>query len=131
MMAFSSDFISILETIEQQPVYVVLWAAFGMFFCSFALFVPLIILRKLNKAAKIENVAGVIAGIMLLCWIAGFVTQIILFFSGVSGIKLLLIWIAMFLTYVVFGVCNRKMILKWGNSITSKKRQHSKNSAEA
>ncbi|OQP58581.1 hypothetical protein [Niastella populi] len=118
MMELSFDFISILETIERQPVYVVFWAAFGMFFCSIVLFVPVIILRKLNKTAKIDNGIGLVASILLLCWIIGFVTQMILFFSGVSGIKLFFIWMAMFLTYVVFGVFNKNMILKWSATLT-------------
>lgn len=117
-MGFGFDLISILETIERQPVYVVFWAAFGMFFCTFVLFVPLMILRKLNKTAKIEKGIGLVVSILLLCWIIGFVTQMILFFSGVSGIKLFFIWMAMFLTYVVFGVFNKKMILKWSTTLT-------------
>jgi hypothetical protein len=118
MMGSGFDVVSILETMEQQPVYMVFWAAFGMFFSTLVLFIPFIILRKLYKTAKIENGIGLVVSILLLCWIIGFVTQMILFFSGVSGIKLFFIWIAMFLTYAVFGVFNKKMILKWSNTIT-------------
>ncbi|HEX9601253.1 MAG TPA: hypothetical protein VF985_07185 [Mariniflexile sp.] len=117
MMGFSFDVVSILETIEQQPVYMVFWAAFGVFFSLLALFFPFMILKKINRMAKMENSVGLIVSIVLLCWIIGFITQIILFFSGVSGIKLFFIWIAMFLTYMVFGVFNKKMILKWSNTI--------------
>ena len=117
-MEFSFDFISILETIEQQPVYMVVWAAFGMFFSTLILYLPIIfILRKLNKLAKIENDIGLVVSILLLCWIIGFVTQMILFFLGVSGIKLFFIWMAMFFTYVVFGVFNKKMIVKWSTTL--------------
>jgi hypothetical protein len=76
------------------------------------------ILRKRNKKVKIENSIELVTSVLLLCWIIGFVTQIILFFSGVSGIKLFFIWIAMLLTYVVFGIFNKKMILKWSSTIT-------------
>lgn len=117
-MGSDFDFISILETVEQQPVYMVFWAAFGMFFSALVLFIPFIFLRKLNNTAKIESGIGLAVSILLLCWIIGFVTQIVLFFSGVSGIKLFFIWITMFLTYMVFGVSNKKMILKWSNAIT-------------
>ena len=117
-MEFNFDFISILEAIERQPVYVVFWAAFGMFFCTVTLFVPLMFLRKLNKTAKIGNGIRLVVSILLLCWIIGFVTQMILFFSGISGIKLFFIWMAMFLTYVVFGIFNKNMILKWSATLT-------------
>ncbi len=117
-MEFNFDFISILEAIERQPVYVVFWAAFGMFFCTVTLFVPLMFLRKLNKTAKIGNGIRLVVSILLLCWIIGFVTQMILFFSGISGIKLFFIWMAMFLTYVVFGIFNKNMILKWSAALT-------------
>lgn len=118
MMEFSSDFISILEMIEKTPVYMVLWAAFGIFFSSLLLFAPIAMLRKVTKTAKVERGIGVAVTILMLCWAMGFVTQMGLFFSDVPGIKLFFIWIAMFLTYVVFGLSNRKMILKWGSAMT-------------
>lgn len=117
MTVSNFDFIHLLEIVEDQPVLMVFWAAFGMFFGTLILFVPFMILRKLNKKVKIENSLGLVTSVLLLCWVIGFVTQIILFFSGVSGIKLFFIWIAMLFTYVAFGLSNKKMILKWGNTV--------------
>lgn len=118
-MAFSSNFIFILEMLEDNPVIMVLWAAFGIFFSSLVLFAPLIIfLRKISVKDKAEDFIGLVTSILFICWIVGFITQMILFFSGIPGIKLFFIWISMFLTYVVFGIFNQKMILKWGSTMT-------------
>ena len=119
MMEFNSEFISILEMIENNPVYMVLWAAFGLFFSSLVLFVPIKILSKIIKTTKVERGIGVSVTILMLCWLIGFVTQMGLFFSGIPGIKLFFIWVVMFLTYTVFSFYNRKMILKW-ISVTTK-----------
>ena len=118
MMESSFSFISILEIVEQEPVYMVLWAAFGFFFGSLVLFIPIIILRKATKTVKVEKGVGLAVTILMLCWVMGFVTQMVLFFSDVPGIKLFFIWISMVFTYVVFGMFNKKMILKWSNTIT-------------
>ncbi|MDR7208346.1 hypothetical protein [Flavobacterium piscis] len=120
MMVSSFDLISVLEALEQHPEYMVIWAAFGIFFSALVLFIPVIILRKLNKTVKIENAIGLAVSALMICWIVGFVTQILLFFSGVSGIKLFFIWIVLFLTYVVFTILNKKMILKWSHTLTKK-----------
>lgn len=120
MMGSSFDFISVLEVLEQHPEYMVFWAAFGIFFSALILFIPVIILRKLTKMTKMENGIGLAVSALMICWIVGFVTQILLFFSGVSGIKLFFIWIVLFLTYVVFTILNKKMILKWSHTLTKK-----------
>lgn len=120
-MVLNFDFIPLLELFENQPVLMVFLAAFGIFFGTFILFIPFMILRRLNKKVKIENSLRLVTSILLLCWVIGFVTQIILFFAGVSGIKLFFIWITMLFTYVVFGLFNKKMILKWGNTVIKEK----------
>ena len=42
----------------------------------------------------------------------GFITQIILLFSGVPALKMALIWLAMIIVYGVFVLFNRRMIYK-------------------
>lgn len=121
MTVSNFDFIHLLEIVEDKAVLMIFWAAFGMFFSMLILFIPFMILKKLNKKVKMRNSLGFFTSIFLLCWIVGFVTQIILFFSGVSGIKLFFIWLAMLLTYVVFGLVNKKMILKWCHTVIKEK----------
>lgn len=117
MEVLNFDFVHLLEIVEDKPALMVFWAAFGMFFSMVILFIPFLFLRKLKRTTKIDNSLKLVASILFLCWMIGFVTQIALFFSGVSGIKLFFIWITMLLTYVVFGAFNKKMILKWGNTV--------------
>lgn len=45
-------------------------------------------------------------------YVFGFITQIILLFSGVPALKMALIWLAMIIVYGIFVLFNRRMIYK-------------------
>lgn len=114
-MELNFSFIDLLKAIDREPIFMVMWAAFGVFFTIFLLMIPMYIFRKLGVSAYFKTGFGILIGTILISWIIGFISQIILLFSDVSGIRMLLIWIIMFVTYLVFCVFNKKAILKWVN----------------
>ncbi len=122
-MEFSSEIMNLIGYIEESPHIMVLWSAFGIFFCIFLLSIPMYIIRKLGFGKYFEKPFAILIGVILVSWGIGFVTQIILFFSGVSGLRLMLIWSVMFMTYLIFGLFNRKMIFKWANEKSVLKRK--------
>lgn len=118
-LSFNYSFIDLAHLVEQNPLAMVLWAAFGLPFALFALSMLLTLLRKvkLRKAFKTDTLLLLIS-LILIIWIMGFTTQIIMLFAQVSGLRMMLIWIIMVICYFGFIIFNRKMVLKWAKTIS-------------
>ncbi|WP_461533168.1 hypothetical protein [Sinomicrobium sp.] len=125
-MVSASEVYDIVHSIEENPAFMVIWAAFGVPITSFVIS---IILYQLTKKWTKQNalLTTTIAALIVVVWILGFVTQMILLFMGASGIQMLLIWIVMFLTYLIFTIFNQKSIYKFiSDSEIAKKVKNSK-----
>ena len=121
-MEFNSKLIYLISEIDKNPIFMVMWAAFGIFLSFFILLIPIIFLRKIGiQNKRIEDSLAVVTGIIMISWILGFISQMILLFTGVRGLKMLIIWIIMFFTVSAFTIANKKMILKWVHKKSSVK----------
>lgn len=110
-MEFNSDFSAFLIALENEPGMVVIWAALIVPFSLFLIAIPAWILKKVRLDAPFEQVNNILTITILASWITGFISQIMLLFIGVSGIRMLFIWVAMFVTYLFFSIFNyRKLI---------------------
>ncbi len=102
-----------LTTLEREPVYVFVWATFGMPLFMLICCFPLLIFKQSSYYESLKKVYAMIFIPFTICWIIGFLTQMAFVFLGISGIKMFLIWIIMFLTYFAFGVFNQNAINVW------------------
>lgn len=105
MTEFVSDILNYLQNNENAQGVVVALAAFGVPLFSFLLFR---ILRIKVGAMASRALAALVTGYTFF----GFITQIILLFSGVPALKMALIWLAMIIVYGIFVLFNRRMIYK-------------------
>lgn len=98
-MEFSFEYFELFKIVNEQPMLVVMWAAFGvpLFMLVFTLLCALIPFKKI----KIK-VLSVVLSILAITWIIGFAVSIILLFAEVSGIKLVFIWCTLLLTASIF-----------------------------
>lgn len=110
-------FIELAKLTEDNPVFMVFWSAFGVPLVVFVVGMILIVLRKLHlrKAFEIDTML-LLVSLSTITWIMGFITQIIMFFTQVSGLRMLIIWIVMLICYTGFLLFNRKMVLKWAKA---------------
>lgn len=109
MTEFVSDILNYLQNNENAQGVVVALAAFGVPLFSFLLYLLFRILRiKVGAMASRALAALVTTGYTFF----GFITQIILLFSGVPALKMALIWLAMIIVYGIFVLFNRRMIYK-------------------
>lgn len=108
MTEFVSDILNYLQNNENAQGVVVALAAFGVPLFSFLLYLLFRILRIKVGAMASRALAALATGYTLF----GFITQIILLFSGVPALKMALIWLAMIIVYGVFVLFNRRMIYK-------------------
>lgn len=107
MTAFVSNILNYLQN-EDSQVVVVAFATFGVPLFSFLLYLLFRLLRiKVGPVAS-SSLAALAVGYTFF----GFITQMILLFSGVSALKMALIWLAMIIVYGVFVLFNCRMIYK-------------------
>lgn len=107
MTAFVSDILNCLQNDDSQ-VFVITFAAFGVPLFSLFLYLLFRILRiKVGPVAN-SSLAALAVGYTFF----GFITQMILLFSGVPALKMALIWLAMIIVYGVFVLFNCRMIYK-------------------
>lgn len=97
---------------NDEPAFMVIWSAFGIFLCFGLLVAILKIIQKLGLGNYFGNTFTILTVVILISWTLGSITQILLFFSEVSGLRMFFIWIVMFMTYLVFAFLNKKMIIK-------------------
>ena len=117
VLSFNYSFIDLAKMVEDNPISMVMWSAFGVPFTVFIVSMLLKILRTLHirKAFK-EDTLLLLLSLVTITWIMGFITQMIMIFTQVSGLRMMLIWIIMVLCYTGFLLFNRKMVLKWVKS---------------
>ena len=116
---FNYSFIDLARIVNDNPLSMVLWSAFGVPLIVFIVSMLLIILRKLKirNAFKTDTLL-LIFSLVIITWVMGFITQIIMLFTQVSGLRMLIIWIVMLICYMGFLLFNKKMIIKWAKSIS-------------
>lgn len=119
-MELSFELIDYLNNINQNPEYVVLWAAFGVPALLAVLAIPFGMLRKIG-IQQASSIYAFVAAILLCNWLVGFVSQMAFMILGVPGIKMLLLWLIMFFVYSIFIGMNYVYIKKWVNEVTKNK----------
>ncbi|MPT32186.1 hypothetical protein [Epilithonimonas hungarica] len=107
-MELPFNMIDILRNIEAEPGVLVAFAAFHPF-ALVILIIPLWILKKIGVYKPIESL-GIfgfsVTVIFMVGWLMGFVSQILLMFMGVSGLKMLMVYFSMYLCITAFVIVN-------------------------
>ena len=114
-MEFNSNMVNLTQAITDEPIIMFLWSTFGIFLCFGLLVGILKIIQKLGLGNYFGNTFTVLTVVILISWALGSITQVLLFFNEVSGLRMFFIWIVMFMTYSVFAFLNKKMIIKGMN----------------
>ncbi|WP_027382447.1 hypothetical protein [Epilithonimonas caeni] len=107
-MELPSEIINIIQNIDAEPGTLVAFAAFHPF-ALIVLIVPLWILKKIGLYKPVQNlnVFGFsVVVIFTVGWLLGFVSQILLMFMGVSGLKMLMVYLSMYLCITAFVIVN-------------------------
>ena len=114
-MELPFNIIDILRTIEAEPGFLVAFAAFHPF-AIMILAIPLWIFRKMGvyKPAEELGMFGFsVVVIFMVGWLLGFVSQILMMFMGIPGLKMLMIYFAMYLCITAFVIVNAYGMKKW------------------
>ena len=123
-MELPFKFIDILYKISNEPGILVAFAAFHPF--TFVVLIPFFwILKKLGIYAPKRDIGLFGLGVTFIVamgWLMGFVSQILLLFMGISGIKMVFIYISMYLCITAFVVTNLQALKKQFNSYEAKKK---------
>lgn len=115
MMELPFNSIEIIQNIDREPGLLVAFAAFHPIALLLILLLPLWILKKtaLYTPKETYGIFGVSVSIIILIgWILGFASQILLLFTGVSGLRMLLIYLSMYLCITAFVIFNAKSLQK-------------------
>lgn len=114
-MELPFNIIDILRTIEAEPGFLVAFAAFHPF-AIMVLAIPLWIFRKMGvyKPAEELGMFGFsVVVIFMVGWLLGFVSQILMMFMGIPGLKMLMIYLSMYLCITAFVIVNAYGMKKW------------------
>lgn len=113
-MELPFNIINILRSIESEPGILVAFAAFHPF-VLLLLTIPLWIFKKIGVYKPVQEL-GIfgfsVVVIMMVGWLMGFVSQILLMFMGVAGLKMLMIYFAMYLCITAFVIVNANGLKK-------------------
>lgn len=115
MMELPFNNIEIIQNIDREPGLLVAFAAFHPIALLLVLLLPFWILKKTGLYTPKENygIFGVsVTIIILIGWILGFASQILLLFTGVTGLRMLLIYLSMYLCITAFVIFNAKSLQK-------------------
>lgn len=114
-MELPFNIIDILRTIEAEPGFLVAFAAFHPF-AIMVLAIPLWIFRKMGvyKPAEELGMFGFsVVVIFMVGWLLGFVSQILMMFMAIPGLKMLMIYLSMYLCITAFVIVNAYGMKKW------------------
>ena len=111
-MELNSNQLNMTDLMDSLPAIVVAWSTFGMLLCLLLMSLLMKGLKKIGLRNYFENTYIILSSVMLASFLVGSLTQIILLTNEVSGLHMFFIWIVMFMTYLIFGLLNKKMILK-------------------
>lgn len=119
-MELNSDIVRLLRNIEEAPMIMVFFSAFGVILYLVLL---AIIIGPIQKMFKIENAPLINAYFYAtgITWILGFIIEMLLFFMGVSGLQLVLIWLTLHIICVFFCIFNYSSLHQLFNKITKLK----------
>lgn len=107
-MELAFNFMDVLHKIHHEPGVLVAFAAFHPFI--FIVLLPFLWILKKTGLYVPKTRTGLF-GFGIICiiamgWLMGFASQILLFFMGISGLKMFLIYIAMYLCITAFTISN-------------------------
>lgn len=111
-----------LATLERYPHIMVFFAGFyvvGLLLVMLILSLILWPLRKLTgwkQSTIFYSWQFVVVAVLVITWIAGAFSQLVLLFMEVSGIKLLMIYLVMYLTVIAFVLTNKNALRKLYNA---------------
>ncbi len=105
-MELSSSFARLLRSIEDAPQIMVFFAAFGVFLYMILLGLALWPFQDYIKNKIYNTIIKTYFYALGITWIVGFITQILLFFLGVSGLHLFAIWLTLHLISILFCAFN-------------------------
>lgn len=120
-MEFSFKLYDFMKDIDSNPQTVVMWAAFGVPLTMLTLTFPLFLFRKMGLYPALKPYYSVLYLSLGISWILGFITQMVLFFTEVSGIRMALIWIIMFFVYFTFCSFKRRQLNRWLDALSKAK----------
>lgn len=115
MMELPFNSIEIIQSIDREPGILVAFAAFHPIALLLILLLPLWILKKTGVYIPKETygIFGVsVTMIIIIGWLMGFASQILLLFTGVSGLRMLMIYFSMYLCITAFVIFNAKSLQK-------------------
>lgn len=113
-MELPFEIIKILKYVEREPGILVAYAAFHPV-ALLLLYIPFIVFKKIGLYKPKDTLSKFgfsLTMTILVGWIMGFVSQILLFFMGVSGIKMLLIYLSMYLCIIFYVLFNANGLQK-------------------
>lgn len=111
-MEFSSSYISILDLVAIDREQLVVVFTFGAMGAFFVMLMFMVLLIKIKVHQFFINAFFVLTLTLFVSLLIGFVSQMLLLMSGVSGIKMILIWVLMFLMILSFIIYNYSVIDK-------------------
>ena len=120
-MEFSFKLYDFMKDIDSDPQAIVMWAAFGVPLTMLALTFPLFLFRKMGLYPALKPYYRVLYLSLGISWILGFITQMIFFFTAVSGVRMALIWIIMFFVYFTFCSFKRRQLNRWLDALSKTK----------
>ena len=100
----------------ENPMLIVIWAAFGMPLFILVFMFVIHWLLGIFSAGFREKVIMVLAVTLVITWLVGFILMMLMFFSGVHPVKLIFCWFLLFITVFVFCIMEYRLVLKWINS---------------
>lgn len=115
MMELPFNSIEIIQNIDREPGLLVAFAAFHPIALLLILLLPLWILKKTRLYTPKENYGifgASVSIIIIIGWLMGFASQILLLFTGVSGLRMLFIYLSMYLCITAFVIFNAKSLHK-------------------
>lgn len=120
MMELNSEIARLLRYIEQAPMIMVFFSAFGVILYLVLLSLIIWPIQKMFKTEKssLTNAYFYATGIT---WILGFIIEMLLFFMGVSGLQLVLIWLTLHFICVFFCIFNYNSLHQLFNKISKLK----------
>lgn len=121
-MKLNSSIASLLRSIEEGPEIMVFFAAFGVIIYMVVLGLLLWPFHSFIENKNYSSIVKTYFYAIGITWIIGFMTQIILFFLGVSGLHLASIWLTLHLVSILFCAFNFHSIDTFITKLTDEKK---------
>ena len=110
-----------IHNLNEQPELMIFIIAFGV---PLFMFVFAMTFSRLYKNTSIATPLNtIIFSTLTITWLAGSIISLVLFFMGVSGVKLLLIGLSLLSLSFVFTVINVQAIAKYSNDLVEHQKE--------